>query len=145
MNLTACIFFTPFPKTISLFLRRFFQKIRSLCMACIQERLLIKSGLWWRENGISSCNFLPFIQSMETPEPKVYFLEPWHHYIRFLQFSKCQKDGNAFHLGLQIWLRMSITSASINTLSTLDIHHGVKFKTNWIYPRTTKITLERIR
>ena len=26
-------------------LRRFFQKILSLCMACIQERLVIKSGL----------------------------------------------------------------------------------------------------
>ena len=41
----ACIFFTPFQKTISLFLRRFFQKILSLCRACIQEWLLIKSGL----------------------------------------------------------------------------------------------------
>jgi hypothetical protein len=30
---------------ISLFLRRFFQKILSLCTACIQERLVIKSGL----------------------------------------------------------------------------------------------------
>ena len=30
----------------------FFQKILSLCMACIQERLLIKSSLWWRAYGI---------------------------------------------------------------------------------------------
>ena len=44
--------FTPFPKTISLFLRRFFQKILSLCMACIQEQLLIKSGIWWRTYGV---------------------------------------------------------------------------------------------
>ena len=29
-----------------------FQKILSLCMACIQERFLIKSSLWWRVNGI---------------------------------------------------------------------------------------------
>ena len=35
----ACIFFTPFPKTIYVLLPL------ALCMACIQERLLIKSGL----------------------------------------------------------------------------------------------------
>ena len=45
------IFFTPFSKTISLFLRRFFQKILSLCMAYNQERLVIKSSLWWRVYG----------------------------------------------------------------------------------------------
>ena len=45
LKAAACIFFTPFSQTISLFLRRFFQKILSLCMACIQERLVIKSGL----------------------------------------------------------------------------------------------------
>ena len=45
-------FLSPFSKTISLFLRRFFQKILSLCMACIQERPVIKSGLWWREYGM---------------------------------------------------------------------------------------------
>ena len=51
LSATAWIFFTPFSKTISLFSRRFFQKILSLCMACIQERLVIKSGLWWRAYG----------------------------------------------------------------------------------------------
>ena len=30
----------------------FFQKILSLCLACIQEQLLIKRGLWWRAYGI---------------------------------------------------------------------------------------------
>ena len=30
----------------------FFQKILSLCIAYIQERLLIKSGLWWFAYGI---------------------------------------------------------------------------------------------
>ena len=35
-----------------LLLRRFLKKILSLCMACIQERLVIKSGLWWRMYGI---------------------------------------------------------------------------------------------
>ena len=42
-------FFTPFPKTIYLLWPL------ALCMACIQERLLIKSGLWWRAYG--SCHF----------------------------------------------------------------------------------------
>ena len=42
-------FFTPFPKTIYILWPL------ALCMACIQERLLIKSGLWWRMYGI--CNF----------------------------------------------------------------------------------------
>ena len=37
----ACIFFTPFQKTISLFLRRFFQKSLSLCTASNQERLMM--------------------------------------------------------------------------------------------------------
>ena len=37
--------FTPFLKTISLFSRRFFQKILSLCMVSIQERFLIKNVL----------------------------------------------------------------------------------------------------
>ena len=41
----ACIFFTPFLKTISLFSRWFFQKILSLCMTSIQEWFVIKSGL----------------------------------------------------------------------------------------------------
>ena len=49
----GCIFFTPFSKTIPLFLRRFFQNFLSFCMACIQERLVIKSGLWWCSYGIS--------------------------------------------------------------------------------------------
>ena len=39
-------FFTPFPKTIYLLWPL------ALCMACIQEWLLIKSGLWWRAYGI---------------------------------------------------------------------------------------------
>ena len=39
-------FFTPFPKTIYVLWPL------ALCMACIQERLLIKSGLWWRAYGI---------------------------------------------------------------------------------------------
>ena len=33
--------FTPFSTTISLFLRRFFQRILSVCMACTQERLMM--------------------------------------------------------------------------------------------------------
>ena len=40
-----------FQRPFFLFLRRFFQKILSLCMACIQEWLVIKSGLWWRAYG----------------------------------------------------------------------------------------------
>ena len=42
---------TPFLKSISLFSRRFFGKILSLCMVSIQELFLIKSGLWWRMYG----------------------------------------------------------------------------------------------
>ena len=38
-------FFTPFPKTIYVLWPL------ALCMACIQERLLIKSGLWWSRYG----------------------------------------------------------------------------------------------
>ena len=37
------------PKT---FLRGFFLKILALCMVSIQERFLIKSGLWWRVYGM---------------------------------------------------------------------------------------------
>ena len=37
---------TPFLKSISLYSRRFFQKIISLCMVSIKERFVIKSGLW---------------------------------------------------------------------------------------------------
>ena len=39
LKAAACIFFTPFPKTIPLFLRRFFRKF------CPYEWLVIKSGL----------------------------------------------------------------------------------------------------
>ena len=42
----ACIFFTPFPKSISLFLRRFFRKF------CPYVWLVFKIGLWWRAYGI---------------------------------------------------------------------------------------------
>ena len=38
-------FFTPFPKSIYVLWPL------ALCMACIQERLLIKSGLWLRAYG----------------------------------------------------------------------------------------------
>ena len=38
-------FFTPFPKTIYVLWPL------ALCMACIQERLLIKNGLWWPTYG----------------------------------------------------------------------------------------------
>ena len=34
----------------------FFLENSVLCMACIQERLVIKSGLWWRAYGNSSVN-----------------------------------------------------------------------------------------
>ena len=39
-------FLTPFLKTISLFSRRFFQKILSLCMASVQERLIM-ARVWY--------------------------------------------------------------------------------------------------
>ena len=38
------------PKNV--FSRGFFLKILDLCMVSIQERFLIKSGLWWRAYGI---------------------------------------------------------------------------------------------
>ena len=44
--------FYPISKDHFFVFRWIFQKILSLCMACIQERLLIKSGLWWRAYGI---------------------------------------------------------------------------------------------
>ena len=43
--------FTQCLKTISLCSRNFFQKILPLCMVSIQERFVIKSGLWWRAYG----------------------------------------------------------------------------------------------
>ena len=46
--------FNPISKDHFFLFKELFQKILSLCMACIQERLLIKSGLWWRAYGISS-------------------------------------------------------------------------------------------
>ena len=40
------VYFLPhFQRPLLCFLRRFFQTFLSLCMACIQERLVIKSGL----------------------------------------------------------------------------------------------------
>ena len=44
--------FTPFSKTVYVLWPL------ALCMACIQERLLIKSGLWWRAYGIQFGIFL---------------------------------------------------------------------------------------
>ena len=44
----VCIFITPFLKSISLFSRSFFGKFLTLCMVSIQERFVIKNGLWWR-------------------------------------------------------------------------------------------------
>ena len=49
----ACIFSTPFLKTISLFSKRFFfQKMFALYTVNIQERFLIKRGLSWHAYGI---------------------------------------------------------------------------------------------
>ena len=47
----TCIFITPFLKSITFFLSRFFQEILSLCMVSIQEQFVIKSLLWWRAYG----------------------------------------------------------------------------------------------
>ena len=58
-------FFTPFLKTISLFSRRFFQKILSLCMVSIQERFPIKSDLWWRMYGTER-KLLYFVNTPST-------------------------------------------------------------------------------
>ena len=46
-----CISLTLFLKTISLFSRRFFHRILSVCMVSIWERFLIKSNLWWFAYG----------------------------------------------------------------------------------------------
>ena len=47
-------YFLPTFRRQFLFSRRFFRKILSLCMVNIQERFLIKSGLWWRAYGIQN-------------------------------------------------------------------------------------------
>ena len=52
--------FYPIFKNHSLFLRRFFQKILSLWMAYIQERLVIKRGLWWRRYGSLKKGYMRF-------------------------------------------------------------------------------------
>ena len=44
-------------KTISLFSKSFFQKILSSSMGNVQERFVIKRGLWWCPYGVS--NFKP--------------------------------------------------------------------------------------
>ena len=41
---TVCIFITPFLKTISLFSRSFCQKILSLCIVSIQDKLILAVG-----------------------------------------------------------------------------------------------------
>ena len=70
--------------TISLFLRRFFKKILSLCMACIQERLLIKSGLWWRSCGI----YPPLLVNAVCKQPlSLLKFEPRTHTIVLQLFS----------------------------------------------------------
>ena len=45
LELGLVYFFTPFPKTIYVLWPL------ALCMACIQERLLIQRGLWWCAYG----------------------------------------------------------------------------------------------
>ena len=64
----ACIFFTPFLKTISLFSRRFFQKILSLCMVSIQERFLIKSAyvIWFEITHLDSSWIWVFFVEFQT-------------------------------------------------------------------------------
>ena len=47
-----CLIFAPFLKTISLFSRRFFHKILSLCLFSIQERIMM--ACLWYVNPIST-------------------------------------------------------------------------------------------
>ena len=51
-NSVVCIFFASFFKTISLFSRRFFHKILSLCLFSIQERIMM--ACLWYVNPIST-------------------------------------------------------------------------------------------
>ena len=62
-------FFTPFPKTIYVLWPL------ALCMACIQERLLIKSGLWWRAYG--TIYFLPLKNSCYSIPHQMLFIISW--------------------------------------------------------------------
>ena len=72
-------FFTPFPMTIYVLWPL------ALCMACIQERLLIKSGLWWRAYGIWSK--VHFYQIMIWFKKFPYFLY-WQIFLdRFVTFG----------------------------------------------------------
>ena len=55
--ITRCLYiFYPVFKTVSLFSRRFFQKISSLCMVSIQDRFVIRNLLWWRLYSRSTRN-----------------------------------------------------------------------------------------
>ena len=45
-------FYPVFEGQKRLFKELFFHKILTLCMVSIQERVIIKSGLWWRTYGI---------------------------------------------------------------------------------------------
>ena len=69
-------FFTPFPKTIYVLWPL------ALCMSCIQERLLIKSGLWWRAYGkwipfLLLCYLILFVFWKKLKTPKRHFEINW--------------------------------------------------------------------
>ena len=66
-------FFTPFPKTI------YILWALALCMACIQEQLLIKSSLWWRAYGM--------VQNVTCQNMYNFFIDSY--YLIFFHFKCC--------------------------------------------------------
>ena len=76
--------FYPISKDHFFVFKEVFQKILSLCMACIQERVLIKSGLWWHAYSIwtsliisiSRLEILPFRNGKKLRYFEV-FLNHW--------------------------------------------------------------------
>ena len=72
-----------------LVLRRFFQKISSLCMACIQEWLVIKSGLWWRTYGIFSLKKNPKDWNDSWHKKFTLKVRFWHFLNEFRKYNFC--------------------------------------------------------
>ena len=95
LKAATCIFFTPFLKTISLFLRTFSMKILSLCMISIQERVIMARTVF----KVSDCHtsFLPLCTVILAIIPMMvqakFLVARWFWARHSARATKAKKEG----------------------------------------------------
>ena len=97
------IFYPHFESQKGFFSRRFFQKILRLCMVSIQERFVIKSGLWWRMVISKFVSPIVFFFSFPACLSKLCFWELYVTYVANVKEEKLAVVMQSRNLSSKAW------------------------------------------